>query len=418
METIPKKNTILIIEKDDRKSSELRSAIADIYNIIELSDIDEGSAYLRENKDNISAVILDFGQYPGKCGDFLNEVQNDINLFSLPLLLIADERETPEEAALLELGYTDCIHIPIHKEAVRKRIANTIRMRDSLSVDKMESMLRQLPSNIYLKDSEGRYIFATHYWHHLDKSDDPDWTIKGKTDLEIRKDKENAAEALKADLAVIASGEGTAYTIEINEDGIQEFYEIIKQPIKNEKGKVTGIIGLINQVTEYEQMKRKLEEIVRTDELTGLYSRYYFDEYLRDLQKKELYPICVISADCDGLKSVNDTYGHLVGDEYIRMASLLFRIVLPENGAAFRTGGDEFIILLPSAEEEDARNYINQMKEKEQLFRIRGQRLSVSFGLSSIRNSSDPVEERIAASDMNMYNEKRHKKAQRQEAGN
>lgn len=407
-----KMNTVLIIERDSEKNSLLISAIEGIYNIILLSDIDEGAAYLQENKDDISAVLLDFGQYPGKCGDFLNEIHNDIRLFSIPLLLIAGENETSEEAELLKLGYTDCIHTPIHREAVRKRIANAIRMKNSLSVEEMENMLRELPSNIYLKDSRGRYIFATHYWHHLDKSDDPDWTIKGKTDIEIRKDKENAAEALKADLELISTGKGTAYTIEINEDGIQEFFEIIKQPIKNDKGKVAGIIGLINHVTEYEQMKRKLEEIVRTDELTGLYSRYYFDEYLRDLQKKGLYPICVISADCDGLKSINDTYGHLVGDEYIRMASLLFRIVLPKNGAAFRTGGDEFIILLPSAGEEEARDYIDRMKEKEQLFRIRGQQLSVSFGLSSIKSSSESAEDCIAASDMNMYAAKRQKKAQ------
>ena len=259
-------------------------------------------------------------------------------------------------------------------------------------------MLKELPSNIYLKDSEGRYIFCTHYWHHLDKGDDPNWTVRGKTDVEIRKDKENAMEAMKSDMNVLTTGEGTAYTIEIHEDGIQEFFEVIKEPLKNEEGITTGIIGLINHVTEYEQMKRKLQDMVRTDELTGLYSRYYFDEYLKNLQKKEMYPISVISADCDGLKHINDTYGHLVGDEYIRMASLLFRMVLPEKGAAFRTGGDEFIILLPSTSEEETHSYMEQMREKEKLFQIRGKKLSVSLGMSCIKSSLDSVDACIAAS--------------------
>ncbi len=92
------------------------------------------------------------------------------------------------------------------------------------------------------------------------------------------------------------------------------------------------------------------------------------------------------------------------------MASLLFRMVLPEEGAIFRTGGDEFIILLPSTSEETAQDYLNQMREREKLFQIRGQRLSVSLGMSSIKNSLESVEECIAVSDMNMYNEKRRKK--------
>lgn len=220
--------------------------------------------------------------------------------------------------------------------------------------------------------------------------------------------------AMKADMEVIKSGKGTSYTIEINEDGIQEFLEIIKRPLINEQGKVTGIIGLLNHVTEYELMKRKLEELVRTDELTGLYSRHYFDEYLQELQKKERYPISVISADCDGLKKINDTYGHLVGDEYIRMASLLFRMVLPKESAIFRMGGDEFIILLPSTDEETARVYMEQMKQKENMFQIRGKKLSVSFGMSSMKNSSDSASECIEKSDMNMYQEKREKHIKRE----
>lgn len=410
MEVLANKKNLLIIEKNEQVIQELRSMVADIYNIIEMADIGEARSYLLKNKDTVSVVMFNSSSFYTEGKKFLSEIKNDIRLSSIPILLLAEEQETSAEAEMLMLGALDCIYKPFHRAAVRKRIANAIQLKDSLSFHEVERMLKELPSNIYLKDSEGRYIFCTHYWHHLDKGDDPNWTIRGKTDVEIRKDKENAAEALKADMQVIATGKGTAYTIEINEDGIQEFFEVIKQPLKNEQGKITGIIGLINHVTEYEQMKRKLEEIVRTDELTGLYSRHYFDEYLRNMRKKELYPISVISADCDGLKNINDTYGHLVGDEYIRMASLLFRMVLPEEGAIFRTGGDEFIILLPSTSEETAQDYLNQMREREKLFQIRGQRLSVSLGMSSIKNSLESVEECIAVSDMNMYNEKRRKK--------
>ncbi len=409
------KKNLLMIEKSEQNRQEFKSIVADLYNIVEIAEICDVLPYLLKNKDSVSVILFNASNFSVEVKELLNKIRNDIMLSSIPILLIAGEQETSEEVEMLKLGALDCIHKPFHKEAIRKRIENAVRLKDSLSFYEVEHMLKELPSNIYMKDLEGRYIFCTHYWHHLDRGNDPDWIVRGKTDVEIRKDKENAAEAMKSDMNVIATGKGTTYTIEIHEDGIQEFFEVIKEPIKNKQGKTTGIIGLINHVTEYEQMKRKLEDIVRTDELTGLYSRYYFDQYLQNIQKKEMYPISIISADCDGLKKINDTYGHLVGDEYIRMASLLFRMVLPDEGAAFRTGGDEFIILLPSTSEEETQSYIDKMREKEKLFQIRGKKLSVSLGMSCIRSSLDSVDECIAASDMDMYAEKRKKKENRRD---
>lgn len=413
MEVSANKKNLLIIENDKMLCQEFHSIVSDIYHLIEIPDIVEVIPYLSEHKDDISAVLYNIHNFSAEDEEFLNEMNEDIRFSSIPVLLITGEQESDAETKMLTLGAMDCIHKPFHREAVKKRIENAIQLADSMSYQDVERMLKDLPSNIYLKDTECRYVFCTHYWHHLDRSADPNWTIRGKTDVEIRKDKENAAEAMKADMNVIKTGKGTSYTIEINTDGVQEYFEVIKEPYRNEQGKITGIIGLINQVTEYEQMKRKLQEIVRTDELTGLFSRYYFDEYLHNIQKKELFPICVISADCDGLKKINDTYGHLVGDEYIRMTSLLFRMVIPENGAVFRTGGDEFIILLPSTSEKTAQGYMDQMREKEKLFQIRGQKLSVSLGMSSIKSSADSAAECIATSDMNMYTEKRRKKKNR-----
>ena len=413
MESSVNNKCILLLENNEQFCQEIESFLADIYHLIILTDISDAMPYLSNKENCVSAVLLGIGNFSEKGKTFLNKIKDNILLSSLPILLVADEQETPVETEMLALGVIDCIHKPFHRETFRRRIENAIRLKDSLSYQEVEQMLRELPSNIYLKDSEGRYVFCTHYWHHLDKSDDPNWTVRGKTDIEIRKDKKNAAEAMKADMKLIETGVGTAYTIEINEDGMQEFFEVIKEPLKNEQGKTIGIIGLINHVTEYEQMKRKLEEIVRTDELTGLYSRYYFDEYLQNIIKEERYPICVISADCDGLKKINDTYGHLVGDEYIRMTSLLFRMVLPEQGVAFRTGGDEFIILMPSTPEKTAQDCLQQMREKEKLFQIRGQKLSVSLGMSIITSSLESADECIAASDMRMYDEKRRKKRNR-----
>lgn len=140
---------------------------------------------------------------------------------------------------------------------VSRRSYNALRAKDSATFYEIEEMLEKLPCDFFLKDVEGKYVFATHYWGHLDKRDDPNWTIRGKTDMEVRKDKKNAQKAYESDMKIMATGKGTRYVIEENSRGIQEFLELIKEPIFDEDGKVTGMIALINDITELELLKRK-----------------------------------------------------------------------------------------------------------------------------------------------------------------
>ena len=294
-----------------------------------------------------------------------------------------------------------------------RRLSNVIRAKDSATFYEIERMLRALPSNIYLKDAEGKYIFATHYWHHLDMKGDPNWTIRGKTDPEIRKDKENAIKAYESDKIILATGEGTRYTIKIDTDNQLEFLELIKEPVRDDDGNITGIVGLINNVTEQQLLKFELERRSKTDALTGLFNRRYYREYFPTVCKPENFPIALISADCNGLKKINDTYGHLVGDEYLRMSAVLLRMVLPESASIFRMGGDEFFIVLPNTDEIAVQRFIDEMKQKSSLFQIREQKLSIAFGFSILRSETDDVNACINAADQNMYENKNKEKQAR-----
>lgn len=406
--TATRKN-LLLIGENGQDTQELLTLLNDYYDIIVLENCAAGQTFLDERESDVSAVLLSSRIPQPDIELFGKYMLDNTRLSMVPILLLIDETAS-SEAVLQFCGCAvDCIDKPYKKEIIKNRIENAIVLKDSLTFMAIEKMLKELPSNIYLKDSEGRYVFATHYWHHLEHKDDPGWTIRGKTDVEIRKDKENAIEAQKKDLEILSSGRGAAYTIEINEDGMQEFYEIIKQPVYDDDGNISGIIGLINNVTDHELLKMKLEARARTDELTGVYNRSYFDEYLQNQLRKERYPISIVSADCDGLKRLNDTFGHSVGDDYIRMTVLLFKMSIPEESALFRTGGDEFILILPSTTKETALTLVEQMKDKEKSFQIRDQQLSVSFGVSCINSSVQSVEECLAESDRNMYYEKRNK---------
>lgn len=400
-----KKNLLFI--DNGQTYEELCRILDDEYNVKMVRDIKAAKDILRQRLADIQALLIHVNLQEDirKAVEF---VKDSDRLISIPILIYTDKEYSEDGFPCLGSGVVDCITKPFISKIIKNRISNAIALTDSLTFYGIEKMLKQLPSNIFLKDNECRYVFATKYWHHLKKPDDADWTIRGKTDPEIRKDKQNAIEAQKRDMEIIETGKGTTYTIEINEDGIQEFLQIIKQPLFNEEGAVTGIVGLINNVTEHELLKKKLRDQAITDALTGLYNRTYLDEFIKT-HSDDCYPLSIISADCDGLKEINDTYGHTAGDEYIKATVSLFKMVLPKECILFRMGGDEFLVLLPSISEEKTLRFVKQLKEKQKHFRIQNQQLSISFGVSVMNSRADSFHMCITDSDRNMYFEKRKK---------
>ena len=98
-------------------------------------------------------------------------------------------------------------------------------------------------------------------------------------------------------MEILRTGKGTNYIIEERADGISEYLELIKRPVFDDDGNVTGIIALINDVTEQQLLKMSLEEKAMKDELTGAYNRYYFDSYISSLERNQKMPVAFISAD-------------------------------------------------------------------------------------------------------------------------
>jgi len=122
-------------------------------------------------------------------------------------------------------------------------------------------------------------------------------------------------------------------------------------PDFREPGDIEQIVVTFFDITDRREAEEKLLFISFHDALTGVYNRAYFEEELRRLDERRSGTVAIAVADVDGMKQVNDTWGHAKGDELlIRIANILRKSVRSEDVVA-RIGGDEFAIILRNADE-------------------------------------------------------------------
>ena len=154
------------------------------------------------------------------------------------------------------------------------------------------------------------------------------------------------------------------------------------------------------------------------DELTGLYNRRGFLIHAEDRVKfaarlgtREV----LVFADVDGLKSINDTFGHFVGDEAITAAAGLLRSSFRDTDVVARIGGDEFVVLALMDRDEDVEVPIRSLRAAIQAWNAHAGmafRLSMSVGTTYFEPGTR-LEELIAAADRKMYAEKQERRAAR-----
>lgn len=159
-------------------------------------------------------------------------------------------------------------------------------------------------------------------------------------------------------------------------------------------------------LTLRKQTEQQLRYQGTHDALTGIYNRLFFEEELERLERSREYPISILVADIDGLKKVNDTFGHFAGDVLIQKATGLLSSVFRSEDVLARIGGDEFSALLPrtdsQAAEKIARRIREELKKNNQLYP--DTTVNISLGLATAEH--DSLVKTFTIADQKMYQEK------------
>lgn len=169
-----------------------------------------------------------------------------------------------------------------------------------------------------------------------------------------------------------------------------------------EDGQITGYAGIARDITVLVEKQKQIEFMSYHDFLTGFYNRHYLDIILPTLLSSKNLPLCLISIDLNDLKTVNDTYGHHVGDYYIKQITTLIKTFIPTN-YLFRMGGDEFLCIVKNKQAEDALLYRTQLFEQIAKMRIETFQPSIAYGFEIKTQLNEDIYESIKKADAYMY---------------
>jgi diguanylate cyclase (GGDEF)-like protein len=169
----------------------------------------------------------------------------------------------------------------------------------------------------------------------------------------------------------------------------------------------TNELKQANQLLEQE--KSRLKKLSYTDQLTSLYNRYKIKE-LFDYEKKQIIryktELAIIIIDIDYFKTINDSYGHTVGDLILIELANLLQTIVRNSDVVSRWGGEEFVILAPKTNLEQARVLAEKIRHKIKSHHFSHDiHMTVSFGVTSFQEN-DTLERIILRADEALYKAK------------
>ncbi|MFH1026540.1 MAG: diguanylate cyclase [Pseudomonadota bacterium] len=190
----------------------------------------------------------------------------------------------------------------------------------------------------------------------------------------------------------------------------QVYWEWVKiSPVFDSAGNIFKYLKVAQDITDRKKYEESLHYLSTHDSLTGLYNRVYFDAEMKRLASSREYPVSIIVADVDGLKTVNDTKGHDAGDQLIQATASAILTVFRAADVVARIGGDEFAVLLPNTDRQTAQDAVDRIRSNVESYDSKLHGGGLSLGIATAF-SGDELVAALKRADELMYLDKHQKR--------
>ncbi len=206
-----------------------------------------------------------------------------------------------------------------------------------------------------------------------------------------------------------ASSQGIPFNLELEtiNAGKENGWIWIRGDAKRDpNGNIAFLWGVAQDISEHKKIENKLRYLSYHDHLTGLYNRRYFEDILTKLDTLKNLPLSIIMCDINGLKMVNDSFGHNSGDLLLINAAETLKGICRKNDVIARIGGDEFVILLPNTPSSEAFQIANHIKNLASKCLIENIELSISYGYETKLYAKQSIFEILSTAENHMYRQK------------
>ncbi len=189
-------------------------------------------------------------------------------------------------------------------------------------------------------------------------------------------------------------------------NALPQFFLLERQPLETVNAIEGGKCIILKNRTNARLIAERLRETAGVDVLTGLPNRYRYQELLRQLDVAKNLPLSILIGDVNGLKIVNDLYGHYEGDMLLKAAANVLQFTCPKEGYVCRIGGDEFAVLLPNTDEDQMMALCSRLELGMKAFDFDDRQLSIALGGATKVSDDQNINYMVHLADKKMYENK------------
>ncbi|HAJ93567.1 MAG TPA: GGDEF domain-containing protein [Synergistaceae bacterium] len=278
-----------------------------------------------------------------------------------------------------------------------------------LEKEQIEKTLLSVGDGVISTDKNGRILLMNKAAESL-----TGWKLKSASEININDIYDVRDETTKEKIVspfeeVLQKGDqinNSSHKLLISKSGSEFYIEDSAAPIKDSMGNVTGMILVFRDSTEKIEKLKQVEYLSLHDHMTSLYNRKYMQDSIKRLDTKRNLPFSFIYMDVNGLKLVNDSLGHDMGDKLIVSVANALKGMLRSDDIVGRIGGDEFLVLLPKTDIESTEKVAERIEKTVSETKIDSLVPSIALGYAVKTEDDQSILETLKRAEASMYKAK------------